>query len=51
VFDDVIDRQSPNDPARIAAVVAIRSSLRIFRDQRLRDPAVAALVSGVPMRR
>jgi hypothetical protein len=52
VFDDVIDRQSPNDPARIAAVIAADQRFAYFgtsaftvRLLRL-DQKIA---SGVPM--
>jgi hypothetical protein len=52
VFDDVIDRQSPNDPARIAAVIAADQRFAFFgtsaftvRLLRL-DQKIA---SGVPM--
>jgi hypothetical protein len=53
-FDDLIDRQSPpNDPARVAAVIAADPRFRLFRDQYLRDPRLLRLdqkiVSGVPM--
>jgi hypothetical protein len=47
-FDDLIDRQSPpNDPARIAAVIA-SSPLRVFWDRRVRGAARCAGVKRMP---